>query len=90
VSLPAGQVPGPASISSTRRFCARPCGVSFGASGSASPAPRAETRFGWTPFEMRKSATAWARRSETLRQTNANRRRQSHEDFQSVTTEDEW
>jgi hypothetical protein len=42
-------VPVPARVSSTRRFCARPCGVSFGATGSASPRPRAETRFGFTP-----------------------------------------
>src|SRR5205807_8996817 len=37
-SLP-GQVPGPARVSSTRRFWARPCGVSFEATGSASPRP---------------------------------------------------
>ena len=43
------QLPGPARVSSTRRFWARPCGVSFGATGSASPRPRAETRFGLTP-----------------------------------------
>jgi hypothetical protein len=35
-------------VSSTRRFWARPCGVSFGATGSASPRPRAEIRVGLT------------------------------------------
>jgi len=45
-----GQLPAPASVSSTRRFCARPCGVSFEATGSASPKPCADTMLGLTPI----------------------------------------
>ena len=39
----------PASVISTRRFCARPCAVLFEPMGSASPNPRAVTISGFTP-----------------------------------------
>src|SRR5262249_14523414 len=64
-SISSTQAPEPARVSSTRRFCARPCGVSFAATGSASPRPRAETRFGLTPCETRKLSTVCARFSDS-------------------------
>jgi hypothetical protein len=57
----ARQLPVPARVSSTRRFCARPAAVSLEATGSASPYPRTATRLGLTPCASRKSATFWAR-----------------------------
>src|ERR1700719_3577969 len=51
----------PASDSSTRRFCARPCAVSFEATGFESPNPCAETRSGFTPSETTYSITFSAR-----------------------------
>src|SRR5215472_16521583 len=38
------QAPGPSSTISIRRFCARPCGVSFGATGCAEPLGRQDVR----------------------------------------------
>jgi hypothetical protein len=45
--------PGPCTVISMRRFCARPCGVSFGATGCVSPNPLAEMMFGLTPCDTR-------------------------------------
>src|ERR1700751_5966163 len=50
---PAGQAPGPSRTISIRRFCARPCGVSFGAIGCVSPKPLADKMFGLTPCDRR-------------------------------------
>src|SRR5215470_7671169 len=61
------QLPGPASVSSTRRFCARPAGVSFEATGSASPNPRADTRLGLTPCEIMNCITLSARFCDSTR-----------------------
>ena len=52
---------------STRRFLARPCGVSLGATGRASPKPWAEIEFCGTPLETRKRTTASARADESSR-----------------------
>jgi len=46
---PEAQAPGPCTVISIRRFCARPCGVSFGAIGRVSPTPLAEMILGLTP-----------------------------------------
>ena len=54
-----------ASVSSTRRFIARPAAVSFGATGSASPCPTGETRFGFTPCEIMYCMTFSARFSDS-------------------------
>jgi hypothetical protein len=51
------QLPEPASVSSTRRFSARPADVSFEATGSASPNPCADTKPGLTPCEVMKFIT---------------------------------
>ena len=51
----------PTKDNSTRRFCARPCAVSFEATGLASPNPCAEMRSGLTPCEIRYCITASAR-----------------------------
>jgi hypothetical protein len=56
-----GQQLEPASDSSTRRFCARPCAVSFEATGFEAPNPCAETRSGFTPSETTYSITFSAR-----------------------------
>ena len=56
----------PASVISTRRFCARPCAVSFGAIGSVSPYPRALTRSDFTPCETIYCITALARFSDSI------------------------
>src|SRR6266566_7419389 len=53
--------PEPATVSSTRRFCARPSDVSFEATGSASPNPRADSRLGLTPREIMNCITLSAR-----------------------------
>src|SRR5262249_23722093 len=54
-----------ASISSTRRFCARPCPVSFEATGSCSPYPLAEIMSSFTPWEIRYCITLSARFSDS-------------------------
>lgn len=46
---PLCQVPLPARVISTRRFSARPSGVSLEATGAVSPKPCSDTRFGFTP-----------------------------------------
>ena len=53
--------PEPASVSSTRRFCARPAGVSFEATGFLAADPCADSRLGLTPCEIRNCITVSAR-----------------------------
>src|SRR2546425_381201 len=57
--------------SSTRRFCARPAAVVFGATGLPGPKPRAVMRVGLTPFAARYARTALARASERRRFSTA-------------------
>src|SRR5215469_1776019 len=59
--------PGPASITSTRRFRARPAAVSFEATGSASPKPCANIMLGLTPCEIIKCITLSARIHDNTR-----------------------
>src|SRR5262249_61013187 len=54
-------LPEPGTVSSTRRFRARPAGVSFEATGSFSPKPCADTRLGLTPREIMNCITLSAR-----------------------------
>ena len=54
-------------INSTRRFCCRPTAVSFEATGDAFPYPRVAICAVFTPFWLRKSRTASARRWERSR-----------------------
>ncbi len=61
------QLPEPASVSSTRRFCARPSAVSFDATGSASPKPCADTKLELTPYDTMKFITLSARFCESTR-----------------------
>src|SRR5260370_33478502 len=58
------QAPGPSITISMRRFCARPCGVSFEATGCVSPKPLAETTCGLTPCDSRYATTLSARRED--------------------------
>src|SRR5262249_46630729 len=59
--------PALASVSSTRRFCARPSAVSFEATGFASPKPWAEIRLGFTPCEIMYCMTVSARFCDRMR-----------------------
>src|SRR5262249_12420263 len=52
---------------STRRFCARPSGVSLVAIGRYAPTPRVLTRVWATPSAINSSATAFARRRDRSR-----------------------
>ena len=52
---------------STRRFCARPCRVSFDATGFDWPYPTAEMRFGETPCSITALRTLSARASDSCR-----------------------
>src|SRR6187551_2570189 len=58
---------GAVSVSSTRRFWARPAAVSLDATGLASPKPRADSIAGFTPCEVRKFITVSARFCERMR-----------------------
>ena len=58
---PAHEAGAALSVSSTRRFWARPAAVLLDATGSASPKPRADSIAGFTPCEIRKFITVSAR-----------------------------
>src|SRR5207245_7911114 len=60
-SRPPHPVPYGSLCSSTRRFCARPAIVVFGAIGVREPYPRASMRVGLTPLRARYARTAAAR-----------------------------
>ena len=51
-------------VSSTRRFCWRPSGVSFDATGWVLPKPAVATRWSATPLPSRYLPTVEARRSD--------------------------
>jgi len=61
------EAPTPISMISTRRFFARPSGVSFGATGLVAPNAWAERRFGLTPWATRYRATLMARLADKSR-----------------------
>src|ERR1041384_3471067 len=59
------QVPSPFSTISMRRFRARPCCVSFDATGCSSPNPLAFSELGFTPCDWKYDTASEARLSES-------------------------